>query len=143
MNAERWQQVLNWPLDDPTAERPFSVRLREANEWDEEYTRKAIEEYRKFMYLKTVTEQPLTPSVVVDSVWHMHLLYLRNYLAFCKQVIGRIVYHDPGKGGQDDSELFKEQYFDTLMVYMDHFGEPPTNIWGGIPRKLDTGSAGG
>lgn len=141
MDAKRWQEVLDYPLDDPTAPRPFSARLRDANEWTDAFTQEAILEYRKFMYLKTVTEQPLTPSVVVDSVWHMHILYLRNYLHFCKTVIGRIVYHDPGKGGEGDAGRFQSQYADTLECYRDNFGEPPAHIWRPTSRRLDTGSA--
>lgn len=128
-------------MDDPTAERPFSLRLREANEWDEEFTKLAIDEYRRFMYLRMVTDKPVTPSVVVDSVWHMHLHYLRNYIAFCKELAGRIIFHDPGKGGEVEATRFKLQYFDTLMAYLDHFGTPPKEIWGTIPTRLDTGSA--
>lgn len=142
MNTTRWQQVLSWPLDNPKDVKPFSARLLEANEWDEAFTKEAIEEYRKFMYLKTVTRKPLTPSVVVDSVWHMHILYMRNYEAFCEKVIGRMVYHDPGGGSEEESERFKEQYFDTLLTYLDNFGEPPIHIWGHRSCRLDTGSAG-
>lgn len=141
MSADLWQKMLNWTPDDPSAERPFSHRLREANEWDEEFTQMAIQEYRKFMYLKAVTELPLTPSVVVDSVWHMHILYTRNYQAFCRDFIGYFVHHDPGSGAEDESERFKLQYFDTLMTYIENFGQPPQEIWGSVPIQLDTGSA--
>lgn len=140
-NDDRWPLVRDFALDDPTAQRPFSTRLRDANQWTDEFTAEAIGEYRKFMFLCRVAGHPLTPSVVVDSVWHMHLLYSRNYLAFCEKVIGRFVHHDPGKGNDTESERFSKQYIATLVAYRKHFGSPPESIWGRLTRRLDTGSA--
>ena len=37
----------------------------------------------------------LTPSKVVDEVWHAHVLRSEEYAAFCSKYVGWYVHHQP------------------------------------------------
>ena len=75
---------------------PFAKRLSRENGWSIHYTARAIAEYNRFVYLAAVSPTPVTPSEVVDKVWHLHLLYTRSYWqGLCAEVLGRPLHHDP------------------------------------------------
>lgn len=55
-----------------------------ANRWSRPFALRAIEEYRKFVFLALVAKHQVTPSDQVDQVWPLHRLFrepCRN--AFC------------------------------------------------------------
>ena len=61
-------------LDQPGAPLPFSRRLKRENGWDTTFALRAIAEYRKFLLLTQVSGgRPVSPSKVIDHVWHLHL----------------------------------------------------------------------
>ena len=83
------------------------------------------------MYLSVVAGHPVTPSLVVDEVWHLHLIYTRSYWdEFCLGLLGKLVHHDPGSGESEEKAHFFDQYARTLQSYRLHIGEPPQEIWG-------------
>ena len=48
----------------------------------------------------------LSPSTVVDSVWHAHMLRPSAYNNFCQSVFGKIIDHDmAGSKSSDDEKL--------------------------------------
>merc|ERR1711935_444172 len=54
------------------------------------------------------TEIPaiLSPSTLVDSVWHTHMLRPSEYIKFCLSVFGKIIDHDmAGSKSSDDEKL--------------------------------------
>ncbi|ULT23316.1 hypothetical protein KUH03_29530 [Sphingobacterium sp. E70] len=62
--------------------------------------KKAIEEYKKFVYLCCILPDGASPSETVDKVWHMHLMYTQNYWEeFCPEILKRKLHHHPSKGG--------------------------------------------
>lgn len=134
-NSDLWQRIQGFGLDISGDAYPFSARLARENHWSPEETLDAIEEYRKFIYLICVSPLPLTPSEVVDQVWHLHLLYTRSYWTdFCEGVLGRPIHHEPTKGGREQVVQFEEQYAQTLSLYEDEFGsEPPARFWPLVP----------
>ena len=73
--------------------------------------RAATEEYKKFLHLKFVmedTEIPaiLSPSTLVDNIWHAHMLRPSAYNNFCQSIFGKIVDHDmAGSKSSDDEKL--------------------------------------
>lgn len=119
--------VLDFEIDDPLAEFKFSDRLANENMWDKKYTKRCIEEYKKFMFLAEYYKC-VTPSVAVDEVWHLHLIYTRSYQEMC-EIIGRFIHHGPTKGGEKEDDRYIAQYNNTLSLYRFHFGEPPCDIW--------------
>jgi hypothetical protein len=75
----------------------------------------------------------VTPSRIVDAVWHLHLTYSRDYWEdFCGNVLGRELHHEPGSGADGEAEQYHRQYRRTCAAYADIFGrEPPEAYWPG------------
>lgn len=115
------------------------MRLAEENRWTPEYALRAIEEYKRFVFLAMVCPHEVTPSKTVDVVWHLHLLYTENYWQkFCHGVLGRDFHHFPGDGSVLDEARFQQNYAETLASYRSIFQlDPPEDIWGlGKPKNL-------
>jgi len=128
---ELWQRIDDFELDDPEASLSFSDRLARENGWGKEYSLRVVEEYKRFMFLLCVSNEPLTPSDQVDQAWHLHLIYTRSYwMEFCAKVLEREIHHGPTLGGSAEQEKFTDWYARTKENYEKHFGSvPPTDIW--------------
>lgn len=126
-----WQKIQQFPLDDPEAHYPFSRKLAKENKWDQPFTERAISEYRKFLWLCCISPHGASPSAVIDQVWHLHLLYTKNYWEdFCAQTIQRNLHHHPSSGGPVQQDRHEAWQTDTLRLYRTFFqSEPPPDIW--------------
>ncbi|MBD2539928.1 hypothetical protein [Coleofasciculus sp. FACHB-SPT36] len=129
--AELYQSIQEFSLDDPGAAFPFSKRLARENGWTVQYTQRAINEYKKFIFLAVVAGHPVTPSDQVDRVWHLHLTYTHSYWnEFCDKVLKKPLHHHPTKGGSSEQDNFYRCYNETLNSYEKLFGQqPPSDIW--------------
>ena len=56
-----WSKIKEFEFDDIDCSLSFSERLARENGWNIEYALRAIEEYKKFMYLIWISNQALTP----------------------------------------------------------------------------------
>ena len=128
--AAIWQHLRDFQLDDPQAGFRFSDRLERENGWLYHYCLRAIEEYKRFIFLARFAGHPVTPSDEVDQVWHLHLLYTRSYWKeMCEGILGADIHHGPTKG-REQRDDFKDYYTRTLDAYADFFGaRPPEDIW--------------
>jgi hypothetical protein len=137
MNANQqalWQRIVGHELDDPRAACPFTLRLAKENNWPPGFTQRALEEYRRFVFLAMVAGHPVSPSDAVDQVWHLHLLYTQDYWdEFCGKVLQQPFHHGPSRGGADESAKFTDWYAQTLASYRRFFGEPPAEVWPKVP----------
>lgn len=126
-----WDKIRRYQIGPADAALTFADRLARENGWSLDYTHRAILEYKRFMFLICVTNEPMSPSAAVDEVWHLHLLYTRDYWQqFCPQVLGREVHHSPTEGGAKEKQKHSDLYTDTLLQYQVWFGQdPPTDIW--------------
>lgn len=126
-----WKRIVDFEMDDDTSAYTFSDRLAVENGWTHEFTLRAIQEYKKFMFLICTTDGPLTPSDQVDQVWHLHLLYTRSYWKeFCGDVLEREIHHGPTRGGTVEQEKFADLYERTLSTYKLKFNmDPPDDVW--------------
>lgn len=108
----------------------LAARLREAEAWAPDYAQQAIEEYRRFVYLSLISQSQVTPSEIIDRVWHEHITDTRSYIdGFCQPLFGELLHHVPGSG-PDETPRFEAQYDDTRALYAAEFGEePPEDIW--------------
>ena len=124
------KDIMGYQIDDFSSTQKFSDRLAKEMMWSKEYTLRVIEEYKKFMFLAIVGKDPVTPSLEVDEVWHMHMLYSRSYKDFCDTFnSGRFIHHGPGRGGKED-EKFIDWYENTKQHYFMWFSKtPPEDIW--------------
>jgi uncharacterized protein (TIGR04222 family) len=123
-----WQSVLAYDLDKPTSEYGFSTRLAKENYWTKKFTESAIIEYKKFMYLAATSDLMVSPSEIVDIVWHQHLVFTQSYQEFCN-ILGKPIQHVPSTHNKVDFEKFKAAKERTLNLYQKTFGEPPHDIW--------------
>ena len=100
--------------------------------------------YKRFVYLGVVSDFPVTPSKVIDQVWHEHLLFTRGYAYFCNNVLLRPFDHNPELVPVDEqTEMFRTQYHDTIDLYVKEFGvQPPAEIWSATKfgSRIATGS---
>ena len=94
--AELYQRIQAFSLDNPDSDLSFSKRLARDNGWSAEYTQRVIAEYKKFAFLAVVAGHPVTPSDQVDQAWHLHLIYTHSYWGeFCPNVLQTPLHHGP------------------------------------------------
>lgn len=136
LDEDLWHRLQAFEFDDPEAEEPFSAKLARSEAWSPEYTASVIEEYRRFVYLTQVSDKPITPSEVIDLVWHMHLTFTRSYWdGMCEGVLGAKLHHEPASGPSELSR-YQAQYKETLKLYKREFGtRPPKKVWCKLPKR--------
>ena len=146
---ELWERIRNYKFNDlvpkSTLEdiiellggknapvRAFANKIMKKHRLPRAFTFRAIEEYKKFVYLGVISDFVVTPSKYIDLIWHEHLLFSKAYREFCNEVIHYQFDHQPELiTTEDQTELFTVQYLETLNLYRKEFGmEPPENIWG-------------
>jgi hypothetical protein len=134
--ADLYDKICKFQLDDPAAVYKLSTKLAWEYHWTEIYTLRAIHEYKKFVFLATIQSQIVSPSTTIDRVWHNHLLYTRSYWQdFCGEVLNKPLHHYPGGGGTAEFTRDCQRYQSTLELYQSYFGKPPTDIWDSPPLQ--------
>lgn len=149
-NQLLWEAIQSFQLDEKMAEYDFSIRLSHENRWSIRFTEVAIVEYKRFMYLAAISESMVSPSSIVDIVWHQHLIFTHSYDRLC-EVIGHKVAHIPSTHNPEESDKFVKATQFTSKMYLAEFGEaPPSSHWpslgekpnyyglGSIPGSIDT-----
>ena len=125
-----YAQIAQFEIDCPRDIYPFSTKLSRDYGWSGTYAYRAIQEYKKFVFLTISTDQQLSPSTAIDRVWHQHLLYTHSYWDnFCGKVLGVPLHHTPSSGGSAEGFKYHKQYCQTLEYYRQYFGNPPEDIW--------------
>lgn len=138
---ELWSKISNFDLDNPEASFSFSKRLARENGWSEEYSKRVINEYKKFLYLSVISGKSgksLTPSDEVDQAWHLHMVYTHSYWQdLCRDTLGVKFHHGPTKGGKNEGEKYATQYQFTLDFYKSELGQDaPTDIWPSVEKRF-------
>lgn len=130
-HAALWNKIKNFEIDDVEAPLTFTDRLARENGWRISYSLRAVEEYKRFMFLMCLSNRPLTPSDQIDQVWHLHLIYTHSYWdEFCGSVLNRKIHHGPTKGGKQEKEKYTDWYGQTKELYREVFAiNPPADIW--------------
>ena len=125
-NTALWQAINAFDMDAADAAFPFSRRLARDNGWSHSFAKAAITDYKRFIYLICVSGTMLTPSDVIDEVWHLHLIYSEDYWdRFCFETLKRKIHHGPTKGGDAEAGKYLNAYQHTLDLYQQEFGTPP------------------
>jgi len=125
-----WGRIAAHPFECPKDGLDLARRLAREQGWSLDQARRAIGEYRRFCFLCLVAGEPMTPSVAVDEVWHLHLTYTRDYWhRFCPETLGTALHHDPTRGGAAEGRRYLEQYARTLRAYERWFGPAPEDLW--------------
>lgn len=92
-------------------------------------------EYRHFMELKVAVGKydatQLSPSSLVDAMWHLHILNTRQYSAM-RADLPSFIHHNPDGGKDAAARCIRYQMM--LVAYRARFGEiTPSAIW---PQNL-------
>lgn len=113
----------------------FASKIARKAGWTNKFALKALFEYKKFVFLGVVSDFNVTPSKIIDQVWHEHLLFTNAYRQFCNEVIYYTFDHNPELIPMtDQTGNFNDQYIRTIELYKNEFGnEPPSEIWS-IPK---------
>ncbi|MEM7010945.1 MAG: TIGR04222 domain-containing membrane protein [Verrucomicrobiota bacterium] len=139
-----WEKLQRFEFDeDADAVFSFRSRLAEENGWTLEFATRAIDEYRKFVFLAMRAGHMVTPSEEIDEVWHLHLIYTQSYWArMCGEILGKPLHHHPTAGGSAEGNKFWDCYEQTLASYERFFGEPaPADIWPAAAERFRGRSA--
>lgn len=106
----------------------FWAKLTSENGWSLSYAKKAFLEYKKFVWLASVSQSRVVPSKVVDKVWHLHMTFTKSYWGdFCGGVLGFEFHHVPSSQDSNAQQADKIQYENTLRMYEREFGEVPNS----------------
>ena len=126
-----WNKINNFQFDKPNIRLTFSQRLARENGFSEVFARQIVEEYKKYIFLCCVSEQPVTPSNYVDLAWHLHLTYTKSYWEdLCQNTLGKMLHHNPTEGGKKEGNKYKNWYDYTLKLYEQKFGiKPLKTVW--------------
>ncbi len=121
----------------------FASKIARKLNWEKSFALKAVMEYKKFVYLAIVSDFHVTPSKVIDQVWHEHLLFTKAYRTFCKDVICYNLDHNPELiPVTEETGIFNAQYLETIELYKTEFSmDPPDDIWSTKKFKMETSSA--
>jgi hypothetical protein len=57
----------------------------------------AFEALKQFLYTCSVVDQPVAPSKRIDDIWHVFILFTKDYREFCKDILGSFVDHVPSR----------------------------------------------
>ena len=128
LNNTLWQSILGFNFDDADGDYCFSVRLAQEQGWTTHFTEQAILEYRRFMYLAATENFMVSPSAIVDEVWHLHLLFTTSYQQFCR-LLGKEIAHIPSTHSKAEGVKFKVAKEQTVVSYERVFGAMPAAIW--------------
>lgn len=132
-----WQRIENHPFEVPACGTDLTRRLAREQRWSLTHARRALQEYRRYVFLACVAGREMTPSVDVDEVWHLHLTYTEDYWTrWCPQVLACTLHHQPSAGEPGDPARLRAQYADTLAEYERWFGPPPADFWPGTVAQF-------
>ncbi len=129
VRQELWRRIEQHDFE-PDTPLNFTRRLARDHGWSLDEARAAVDAYRRFCFLAVVSPTPVTPSEIVDEVWHQHLIYSRDYWkVWCGEVLRAPLHHDPTPGGPDAQATYRRQYAETLELHERLFGSPSTTLW--------------
>ena len=100
--------------------------------WSADFCDRVEVEYRRFLALTLhYREKAIVPSRIIDTFWHGHILDTQAYAEDCSRTFGFFLHHYPyfGMRGPEDAAALGSAYDETLRLYEEHFGPPPTDLW--------------
>lgn len=128
MDQLLWKKIEAFDFDNSPGDYGFSTRLAHENYWTLNFTKQAVLEYKKFMYLAATSDLMVSPSEVIDKVWHQHLVFTQLYKDFC-DIIEKQIQHIPSTHNKEEYLKFKQAKERTIKLYEKDFGVQPKNIW--------------
>lgn len=138
-----WDRVTEAFGGTDASTRAFAAKIALKHGWSTHFALRSINEYRKFVFLGVTGDTIVTPSKVIDTVWHEHLLFTRAYREFCRDVLQRDFDHHPELlPSNEQTTVYAGQFDATLARYRTEFNlNPPPDIWGTPKFKRDDAAA--
>jgi len=124
----------------PEAVARLAKRMCLEENWSPSYAIEAVREYQRFMELKVVLEdiegKRLSPSPIIDEIWHMHLLNTQEYQADVKALFlalhkytGQMFLHHSTSRAHDGAQRLR-RLEDTKLAYQARYEQkPPAKFW--------------
>lgn len=97
----------------------------EGKGWTEEQCDSGEIEYKRYLTLCKVYGKGMVPNVIMDDVWHYHILDTISYHKDCESVFGFYMHHYPyfGMRGDQDEKDLETSFHKTARLYKEQFGE--------------------
>lgn len=126
-----WNKITEMFGGTDASTKAFADKISRKHSCSTSYAIKAVNEYKKFLYLAVISDFHVTPSQAIDKVWHEHILFTQAYGVFCKEIIEYNLNHHPELVPMEEqTERYHAQYLSTIELYIAEFGKiPPANIW--------------
>ena len=130
------ERVLSFNIHSNGDSSIFISKLMLEHSWTKSFTLTALSEYKKFIYLLYISKERLSPSKVIDKVWHCHLTFTHSYWnELCRDLLKKDIHHIPSSIDKICKELDTHSYERSLSHYRAEFGQPNPKIWGNIKLK--------
>jgi hypothetical protein len=126
-----WDKIIEMFGGTDASTKAFADKISRKHKCSIAYAIKAVNEYKKFLYLAVISDFHVTPSQAIDKVWHEHILFTQAYGIFCKEIIEYELNHHPELiPVEEQTERYHAQYLSTIELYIKEFGKlPPANVW--------------
>jgi hypothetical protein len=99
-------------------------RLQSCHGWTEQECNTIEPQYKAFLGLHLEHHgQNLTPTQKIDDMWHAHILHTRKYVAFCEDVFGCYLHHNPHAVEVSDEVKRQEQFLNTKELLVNALGQ--------------------
>jgi hypothetical protein len=89
--------------------------------------------FNRFLHLKKVAADRhatlVSPSAIIDSVWHRAIQYTREYRQLCGEECGFFVDHEPLGASPVDENNRRLRYASTWLAYQRLWGTPDLQLW--------------
>ena len=95
------------------------------DDWNSDKFQIAVSEYKRFLTLKRLYPGlSLSPTKLMDAVWHSHILDTKQYHLDCGRIYGKYLHHSPQFGLSKNSQQ-TEAKENLLRLYKQNFGSLP------------------
>ena len=117
-DAAVWKEIKATKLTD------IAARAQDHNHWDADTTKRAVEWYRRYLFLCYRHKGPVLGIVPeADEIWHAHILFTDRYRDDCKRIFKRFLDHLPTTPRVTKTQ---QLLMDTTEDwYVEEFGESP------------------
>ncbi len=124
------KKILNFNIHSNGDSSIFISKLMSENGWSKNFTLQALSEYKKFIYLLYISDARLSPSVVIDKIWHCHLTFTQSYWQdLCRDILKKDIHHIPSSLNDISNQQDSLSYERTLKFYQVQFGNPNLKVW--------------
>jgi hypothetical protein len=104
---------------------PVKFKLVKESGWSLEQADEVGNAYKGFLYLAASNpDQRLTPTKLVDEMWHTHILDTEKYAKDSQDIFGRFMHHWPYSGLMGDEDAARQRSYgeETSRLVRQTFG---------------------